>query len=192
MAIAQLKSEALIQSRVAASFSQFSKHIPKPFHHFNTCIGLLLCCKYTYTYVYLSSLPLPPVSHPLILPSALPPSSLTLITLLTHPFITLPSHPPLLLLLLLFLPRSAKVRRLYDIANVLTTLELIKKKTFLAPNHRKMPGYVWCGPSMAEIDTVCESLSLPPSLTHTQTLTHSHSLCHREEESRRGKDCIYL
>ena len=26
-------SEALVQSRVAASFSQFSKNIPKPFHH---------------------------------------------------------------------------------------------------------------------------------------------------------------
>ena len=52
---------------------------------------------------------------------------------------------------------SAKVRRLYDIANVLTTLELIRKKTFLAPNHRKMPGYVWCGPSMAVIDTVCKT-----------------------------------
>lgn len=51
---------------------------------------------------------------------------------------------------------SAKVRRLYDIANVLTTLDLIRKKTFMAPNHRKMPGYVWCGPSMEEIETVCE------------------------------------
>ena len=61
----------------------------------------------------------------------------------------------------IFTPRhyvmsAAKVRRLYDIANVLTTLELIRKKTFLAPNHRKMPGYVWCGPNMADINAVCE------------------------------------
>lgn len=48
------------------------------------------------------------------------------------------------------------MRRLYDIANVLTTLDLIKKKTFMAPNHRKMPGYTWCGPTLEEIDAICE------------------------------------
>ena len=51
---------------------------------------------------------------------------------------------------------TAKVRRLYDIANVLTTLNLIRKKTFLAPNHRKMPGYYWCGPSLEQIDVLRE------------------------------------
>lgn len=51
-------------------------------------------------------------------------------------------------------PYTAKVRRLYDIANVLTTLGLIKKKTFLAPNHRKMPGYAWAGPSIQEIQAI--------------------------------------
>ena len=50
------------------------------------------------------------------------------------------------------------MRRLYDIANVLTTLGLIKKKTFLAPNHRKMPGYAWAGPSMEEIQAIRKSL----------------------------------
>ena len=50
----------------------------------------------------------------------------------------------------------AKVRRLYDIANVLSTLGLIKKRTFMAPNHRKMPGYAWCGPSMSEIEAIRE------------------------------------
>ena len=49
---------------------------------------------------------------------------------------------------------AAKVRRLYDIANVLTTLQLIRKKTFLAPNHRKMPGYSWAGPSMDQIRAI--------------------------------------
>ena len=52
------------------------------------------------------------------------------------------------------LPTLAKVRRLYDIANVLTTLGLIRKKTFLAPNHRKMPGYSWAGPSLEEIKKI--------------------------------------
>jgi hypothetical protein len=51
---------------------------------------------------------------------------------------------------------TAKVRRLYDIANVLTTLGLIRKKTFLAPNHRKMPGYSWAGPSIDQIQEICE------------------------------------
>ena len=50
----------------------------------------------------------------------------------------------------------AKVRRLYDIANVLTTLGLIRKKTFLAPNHRKMPGYSWAGPTLDQIQTIRE------------------------------------
>ena len=35
----QLKSEAPVQSWVAVGFSQFSKNIPKPFHH--------ACCMYT-------------------------------------------------------------------------------------------------------------------------------------------------
>lgn len=48
------------------------------------------------------------------------------------------------------------MRRLYDIANVLTTLELIKKKTFMAPNHRKLPGYTWCGPPMEDIAAISE------------------------------------
>ena len=60
--------------------------------------------------------------------------------------------PTKLLVVVLFLP--AKVRRLYDIANVLSTLGLIKKRTFMAPNHRKMPGYAWCGPSMSEIEAI--------------------------------------
>ena len=51
----------------------------------------------------------------------------------------------------------AKVRRLYDIANVLTTLGLIRKKTFLAPNHRKMPGYSWAGPTLDQIETIRKS-----------------------------------
>ena len=73
---------------------------------------------------------------------------------------------------------TAKVRRLYDIANVLSTLGLIKKRTFMAPNHRKMPGYAWCGPSMSEIEAIrkytrhfqlffcvlCYTILLPPSL----------------------------
>ena len=59
---------------------------------------------------------------------------------------------PTKLLVVPFLP--AKVRRLYDIANVLSTLGLIKKRTFMAPNHRKMPGYAWCGPSMSEIEAI--------------------------------------
>ena len=37
----QLKSEALVQSRVAASFSQFSKNIPKPFLMYN--VACVLC-----------------------------------------------------------------------------------------------------------------------------------------------------
>ena len=75
---------------------------------------------------------------------------------------------------------SAKVRRLYDIANVITTLGLIKKKTFLAANHRKMPGYVWRGPSMEEIDTVCELRERGRERERTErerhTLTPSHLL----------------
>ena len=49
---------------------------------------------------------------------------------------------------------SAKVRRLYDIANILTSLGLIKKKTFVGPHHMKKPGYAWAGPALAEIDTI--------------------------------------
>ena len=62
------------------------------------------------------------------------------------------------------------MRRLYDIANVLTTLGLIKKKTFLAPNHRKMPGYAWSGPSMEEIQAIRKSISpfLSPLSLHTK------------------------
>lgn len=60
-------------------------------------------------------------------------------------------------LLFLFDGPAAKVRRLYDIANVLTTLGLIRKKTFMAPNHRKMPGYSWAGPSLDQIKTIRKS-----------------------------------
>ena len=71
---------------------------------------------------------------------------------------------------------AAKVRRLYDIANVLTTLDLIRKKTFMARNHRKMPGYVWCGPTMEEIDSVCASVRDIRAMQY----------CGEEDESREG------
>lgn len=50
----------------------------------------------------------------------------------------------------------AKVRRLYDIANILTSLGLIQKKVFVGPLHIKKPGYLWSGPSIEEIDRVCK------------------------------------
>ena len=50
----------------------------------------------------------------------------------------------------------AKVRRLYDIANILTSLGIIKKKVFVGPYNYKKPGYVWSGPSMREVDEACK------------------------------------
>lgn len=49
---------------------------------------------------------------------------------------------------------KTKVRRLYDIANILMSLGLIRKKTFIGPAHTKRPGYTWCGASMKEIDAI--------------------------------------
>ena len=66
------------------------------------------------------------------------------------------------------------MRRLYDIANVLTTLGLIRKKTFMAANHRKMPGYVWCGPTMEEIDTVCECIAAEREGGETNSIKKSY------------------
>lgn len=53
-------------------------------------------------------------------------------------------------------PLSAKVRRLYDIANILSSLGLIKKKVFVGPHHIKKPGYAWSGPSLADIEAICK------------------------------------
>ena len=50
----------------------------------------------------------------------------------------------------------AKVRRLYDIANILTSLGLITKKVFIGPHHIKKPGYAWSGPTIPDIDAVCK------------------------------------
>ena len=50
----------------------------------------------------------------------------------------------------------AKVRRLYDIANILTSLGLIKKKVFVGPLHIKKPGYSWSGPTIEEIESACK------------------------------------
>ena len=57
-----------------------------------------------------------------------------------------------------FFSLSAKVRRLYDIANILSSLGLIKKKVFVGPHHIKKPGYAWSGPSLADIEAICKSL----------------------------------
>lgn len=61
-----------------------------------------------------------------------------------------------LLIFLLPFPLSAKVRRLYDIANILSSLGLIKKKVFVGPHHIKKPGYAWSGPSLADIEAICK------------------------------------
>ena len=49
------------------------------------------------------------------------------------------------------------MRRLYDIANILTSMDLIKKKVFVVAHHLKKSGYCWSGPSVKEIDQVCSS-----------------------------------
>eukprot|EP00731_Ephydatia_muelleri_P029735 Em0021g258a len=49
---------------------------------------------------------------------------------------------------------KTKVRRLYDIANILMSLGLIRKKTFIGPAHTKRPGYTWCGAAMKDIDAI--------------------------------------
>ena len=49
---------------------------------------------------------------------------------------------------------SAKIRRLYDIANILSSLGLIKKKVFIGPHHVKKPGYAWSGPSLKDIESI--------------------------------------
>jgi hypothetical protein len=48
----------------------------------------------------------------------------------------------------------AKVRRLYDIANILSSLGLIKKKVFVGPHHVKKPGYAWSGPGLQDIESI--------------------------------------
>ena len=68
---------------------------------------------------------------------------------------------------------TAKVRRLYDIANVLTTLGLIKKKTFLAPYHRKMPGYAWAGPSIQEIQAIRKLFYVTQNITCIMDIYHT-------------------
>ncbi|XP_019853177.1 PREDICTED: uncharacterized protein LOC109582724 [Amphimedon queenslandica] len=52
---------------------------------------------------------------------------------------------------------KTKVRRLYDIANILSSIGLIKKKVFVGPHHIKKPGYAWSGPSLADIEAISVS-----------------------------------
>lgn len=41
---------------------------------------------------------------------------------------------------------TGKVRRLYDVANILTSLGLISKKVFAGGTNFRKPGFYWSGP----------------------------------------------
>ena len=69
----------------------------------------------------------------------------------------------------------AKVRRLYDIANILTSLGLITKKVFIGPHHIKKPGYAWSGPTIPDIDAVCK---YKYTCTRTCIFVHVHVYVH--------------
>ena len=80
---------------------------------------------------------------------------------------------------------AAKVRRLYDIANILMSLGLIRKKTFIGPAHTKRPGYSWCGASMKDIDAIRKSHTL--SLSLYNTYIHVPKAVHRKHEQPASK-----
>ena len=43
---------------------------------------------------------------------------------------------------------AGKVRRLYDVANILTSLGLISKKGFGGGTNFRKPGFYWSGPTV--------------------------------------------
>ena len=90
-------------------------------------------------------------------------------TLLLHhhtPPLTHPSSPLLL--------SAAKVRRLYDIANVLVSMGLIAKDSYIntSGGYHK-PGFYWVGPDITDVSHIRElELSMVQHVHTAQPIVH--------------------